>query len=277
MKPEWLKIKRRSSDEYSQVKRTIEQHGLNTICSSGRCPNQFECWSCGTATFMILGEYCTRSCRFCATKVGKGGFIDNDEPRKLAESIRLMGVRHAVITAVTRDDLIDQGASHWVECINKVKEINPTTTIEVLIPDFNGDTQLIDLIISTHPDVIGHNIETVERLTPLVRSRATYHQSLKVLSHIASSTILTKTGLMVGLGETPQEVAQTLQDCYQAGCRSVTIGQYLQPDKQHLQVAEYIHPDTFAMYREQAIAIGYKYAVSGPLVRSSYHAEKQIN
>lgn len=277
MKPSWLKIERRSNEQYSRVKQTIEQHGLHTICSSGRCPNQFECWNCGTATFMILGEHCTRACRFCATLTGKNTPPDPDEPRKLAESIRLMGVRHAVVTSVTRDDLPDQGAGHWVRCIEAVRQLNPDTTIEVLIPDFNGNTALLDMIIGARPEVLGHNIETVERLTPIVRSRATYRQSLAVLAYLAKSGILTKTGLMVGLGETAQEVAQTLQDAYKAGCRSITIGQYLQPGKQQLPVAEYVHPDVFEQYRRLALETGFKYAVSGPLVRSSYHAEKQIS
>lgn len=274
MKPDWLKIERHSSAEYSRVKRMIEQHALNTICTSGKCPNQFECWNRGTATFMILGDRCTRNCRFCATPTGKGFAPDPHEPEMLADAIERLKVKYAVITSVTRDDLPDQGAGHWSECIAAVRNRCHDTKIEILLPDFNGNENLLDTVIASRPDVISHNLETVERLTPLVRSRATYRQSLRVLRHMAQSGLLTKTGIMVGLGETEPEVAQTLQDAYQAGCRSITIGQYLQPSKNNLPVAEYVHPGVFAKYRKMACDTGFSHAVCGPLVRSSYHAEE---
>ncbi len=276
MKPEWLKIQRRTSEQYSRVKHMIEQHALNTICSSGKCPNQFECWNRGTATFMILGNICTRNCKFCATITGKPLPPDSNEPQRIAESVAKLNLRHAVITSVTRDDLPDQGAQQWCDCIKAIREINPKTTIEVLTPDFNGDKALIDKIVSAQPDIISHNLETVERLTPLTRSRATYRMSLRVLTMMSESGIPTKTGIMVGLGEFEDEVAQTLHDAYQAGCRIITIGQYLQPTKSNLPVAEYVHPSIFAHYHHIAREIGFEHAVCGPLVRSSYHAEETI-
>lgn len=273
-KPQWLKIKLHKGTEYASVAAVVREHDLHTICSSGKCPNISECWSRGTATFMIGGDVCTRCCRFCATSTGRPAALDLNEPVKVARSIKLMGLRHAVITSVTRDDLTDGGAAHWAETVRKVRELNPETTIELLIPDFDAKADLLDVVIAAQPDILGHNIETVERLTPEVRSRARYATSMAVIRHIADSGITAKSGIMVGLGETDSEVVATLYDLHAAGCSVVTIGQYLQPTKDHLPVAEYVHPDKFAWYKAEAEAIGFDYVVSDPMVRSSYMAEK---
>lgn len=275
-KPEWLKIKLHNEAGFSEVARIVREHGLHTICSSGKCPNQAECWSRRTATFMILGDICTRSCRFCATATGKPLPPDKDEPRKLARSISLMGLKHCVITSVDRDDLPDGGAAHWARCVEAVRELNPDTTIELLVPDFDAKPEAIDTVIASGPDIIGHNIETVERLTPQVRSRAKYGVSMQALRHIARSGITTKSGLMVGLGETEEEVLRTMEDLAEAGCRILTVGQYLRPTVKHLPVAEYITPEKFAWYKEQALQRGFRYAECGPMVRSSYQAEKAM-
>jgi lipoyl synthase len=275
-KPDWLKTRLPSGSNYKEVKRIVEGHHLHTICSSGKCPNMGECWSAGTATFMILGEICTRSCKFCATLSGKPLMPDASEPSKVAESVRLMGLRHVVITSVDRDDLPDGGAGHWAETIREIKRVNPLTTIEVLIPDFDGKAELIELTASERPDIISHNLETVERLTPLVRSRARYRTSLEVIRIIASSGIVTKSGIMVGLGETTTEVLQCMDDLRSAGCEILTIGQYLQPTKKHLEVAEYVTPQLFEEYRKAGLARGFSVVESAPLVRSSYHAEKHL-
>lgn len=275
-KPAWLKISRQNTEQFARMHELVEHHNLHTICSSGRCPNQSECWSRGTATFMILGDVCTRGCRFCNTKTGVPLPPDVDEPSKLAESIRIMQLKHAVITSVTRDDLPDGGAQHWGECVRRIREVNPETTIEVLIPDFEGRQADIATALAFRPDVVAHNLETVERLTPQVRAKATYRRSLEVLRYVASLGFRTKTGIMVGLGETSDEVSALMDDALEAGCSVITIGQYLQPSKQNVPVVEYVTPEQFAAYRDMALAKGFKFAESAPLVRSSYHAERHV-
>ncbi|MBR8759660.1 lipoyl synthase [Porphyromonas levii] len=276
-KPAWLKISIASTDNYAGTSETIKEAALHTICSSGRCPNQAECWSRGTATFMIGGNECTRSCRFCGTPSCKNPApLDPDEPRRVAESVRRMGLKYAVITSVDRDDLPDGGAAHWAETVREIRRLSPNTTIEVLIPDFQGDLTALDTVLESKPDVVGHNMETVKRLTPTVRHRATYDNSLKVLKHIADSGFITKTGIMVGLGETPEEVEELLLDCHSVGVSSLTIGQYLRPSKQNIAVEEYVHPDQFRRYKEIGEALGLSHVESGPLVRSSYKADQQF-
>ena len=275
--PGWLKIKLPTGTNYRQVKKIVEGHHLHTICASGRCPNMGECWGAGTATFMILGEICTRSCKFCATLSGKPLPLDVDEPFKVAESIRLMELKHVVITSVDRDDLPDGGAAHWAVTIREIRRVNPSTTIEVLIPDFDGRAEMIALIAAEKPDIISHNMETVERLTPQVRSRAKYRTSLSVIGIIRSLGVVSKSGIMVGLGETAGEVLQCMDDLISQGCEILTIGQYLQPTRKHLEVAEYVHPDQFELFRKEGLARGFRMVESAPLVRSSYHAEKHIN
>jgi len=275
-KPDWLKTKLQSNAQFVLVNNIVKQHGLHTICSSGRCPNMSECWNKGTATFMILGEICTRSCRFCNTLSGRPLPPDTKEPEKLAESIKLMKLHHAVITSVDRDDLPDGGASHWAETIKMTKALNPDITIEVLIPDFDGKTELIDLIIAEKPTVISHNLETVSRLTSSIRTKAKYETSLKVLSYIASQNIITKTGIMLGLGETEDEVLILMDDALAAGCSIITIGQYMQPSRQNIPVTEYIYPEKFEEYKIIGLKKGFKFVESSPLVRSSYCAEKHI-
>jgi lipoic acid synthetase len=275
-KPDWLKIKLDTSANFSETDKIVKEHNLHTICSSGKCPNKAECWNRGTATFMILGDTCTRACKFCATKTGKPLPPDPTEPGRVAASIKLMKLKHSVITSVTRDDLPDQGATQWAEVIRVCKEVNPLVTIEVLIPDFDGKKELIQIVADSKPDIIAHNIETVSRLTSLVRSKASYKTSLQTIKIISESGIKTKSGLMVGLGETEQEVTETLKDLHNHGCRIVTIGQYLQPSKAHLEVEEYIHPEQFEKFKIIALEIGFEYVESAPLVRSSYMAEKAI-
>ena len=275
-KPEWLKIRLHRTAEYADVQRIVRDHSLHTICSSGLCPNKAECWSRRTATFMILGEICTRNCRFCATLSGRPLPPDPSEPAKLAESVRLMGLRHVVVTSVTRDDLPDGGAALWAESVRAVRELNPDTTIELLIPDFDAREELIDLVADARPDILGHNIETVRRLTPQVRSRARSQVSLRTLAHIARRGLTAKSGLMVGLGETDSEVLEAVDDLVEAGVQILTIGQYLRPSLRHLPVAEYVTPEKFAWYKEQALARGLRYVESGPMVRSSYMAEKAM-
>lgn len=275
-KPDWLKIRIGANQRYTETKRIVDSHCLHTICSSGRCPNMGECWGKGTATFMIGGEICTRSCKFCNTQTGKPAALDNNEPTRVAESIALMKLGHAVVTSVDRDDLPDLGAAHWVATITEIKRLNPQTTIEVLIPDFRGRLELIDCIIAAQPDIISHNMETVKRITPLVRSAASYETSLNVLRHIAQSIIIAKSGIMVGLGETPAEVEELMDDLLTTGCKILTIGQYLQPSHKHYAVAAYITPEQFDLYKQQGLDKGFQQVESAPLVRSSYHAEKHI-
>ena len=275
-KPEWLKIRLHRTAEYADVQRIVRDHSLHTICSSGLCPNKAECWSRRTATFMILGEICTRNCRFCATLSGRPLPPDPSEPAKLAESVRLMGLRHVVVTSVTRDDLPDGGAAHWAECVRAIRAENPDVTIELLIPDLDAKPDLLDTVIASGPDIIGHNIETVERLTPLVRSRAKYRTSLRTLELISRSGAVSKSGLMVGLGESDDEVLQTLRDLRNAGVEIVTLGQYLRPSLEHYPVAAYITPEKFEWYRLRALEMGFSYCASAPLVRSSYLADAAL-
>ena len=275
-KPEWLKTKLQSNAQFVHVQQVVKQHGLHTICSSGRCPNMSECWNKGTATFMILGEICTRSCRFCNTISGRPLPPDSNEPLKVAESIRLMNLQHAVITSVDRDDLPDGGAAHWAETIKVIKALNPETTLEVLIPDFDGKHGLIDLIIAEKPDIISHNLETVKRLTPSIRTKAKYETSLKVLEYIASHQVVAKTGIMLGLGETEDEVLGLMDDALSVGCSILTIGQYMQPSRQNIPVSEYITPEKFEEYKQKGLQKGFRVVESAPLVRSSYCAEKHI-
>jgi lipoic acid synthetase len=275
-KPEWLKTKLHSENNFSLVNQVIKNHGLHTICTSGRCPNQSECWSKGTATLMILGEICTRSCKFCNTLTGRPLPPDPNEPLKVAESIKLMRLKHAVLTSVDRDDLPDGGASIWAETIRNVKTVNPNTTLEVLIPDFDGKTDLIDLIIAEKPNIISHNLETVRRLTPAIRTKAKYDTSLKVLAHITSRGVVSKTGIMLGLGETEEEVLQLMDDALASGCSILTIGQYMQPSRKNIAVSEYITPEKFEEYKQIGLKKGFRQVESAPLVRSSYCAEKHV-
>lgn len=276
-KPEWLKINIGTNERYTETKRIVESHCLHTICSSGRCPNMGECWGRGTATFMIGGNICTRNCKFCNTQTGHPLSLDPQEPTHVAESVRLMKLSHAVVTSVDRDDLPDLGAAHWAQTIREIRRLNPNTTIEVLIPDFQGRKELVEQVIETQPDVISHNMETVRRISSLVRSAARYDTSLYVIRQIAASGITTKSGIMVGLGETPAEIEELMDDLRDAGCQIMTIGQYLQPSRRHYPVAEYVTPDQFKRYEEMGMKKGFTQVESGPLVRSSYHAEKSIH
>lgn len=275
--PDWMRMQMPGGDRYMHVKEQVGKHGLHTICTSGNCPNIGECWAAGTATFMILGEICTRACKFCAVKTGKPLPVDEGEAMRLVESIRTMGISHAVITSVDRDDLPDKGAGFWAMTIRTLKEELPNLTMETLIPDFDALPELIQLLIDAAPEVISHNLETVERLTPRVRSRAKYRRSLEVIRQIAQSNVRSKSGIMLGLGETEDEVLQCMDDLAEAGCEVLTLGQYLQPTMDHMEVEEYIHPDKFQFYREEALARGFRAVESSPLVRSSYHAEKHAS
>lgn len=275
-KPDWLKIKIGDNDNFKKTKSIISHNCLNTICTSGLCPNHSECWSRGTATFMILGDICTRSCRFCNTKSGKPQPPDSLEPEKIAESIKLMGLKHAVLTSVDRDDLEDLGAGHWVKVIEQIRLQNPGITMETLIPDFQGKENLVKLIANAKPEVVSHNIETVRRLTPEVRSAARYNTSLSVLSMLSAFGIRTKSGFMLGLGETREEILETMDDLLVTGCKVLTLGQYLQPSRKHLPVVSYVHPDVFEEYRKTGLERGFEIVESGPFVRSSYHAEKHV-
>ena len=275
-KPEWLKISIGANERYTETKRIVENHCLHTICSSGRCPNMGECWGKGTATFMIGGDICTRSCKFCNTQTGRPLPLDADEPTHVAESIALMKLSHAVVTSVDRDDLPDLGAGHWARTITEIKRINPDTTIEVLIPDFQGRMELVDKIIAANPEIISHNMETVRRISPLVRSAADYETSLQVIRRIAESGITAKSGIMVGLGETPSEVEELMDDLLATGCSILTIGQYLQPTRRHYPVEEYVTPEQFAQYQQTGLEKGFEQVESAPLVRSSYHAERHL-
>lgn len=275
-KPEWIRSRFRSDLKFTNTNNIIENNDLHTICTSGRCPNKSECWSKGTATFMILGEICTRSCKFCNTLTGKPLPPNIDEPQKIAAAVSAMNLRHAVITSVDRDDLADKGAKHWATTIRTVKYVNPQTTIEVLIPDFDGNKPLIQKIIDEKPNIITHNLETVKRLTPLVRSRAKYETSLNVLHYLAENQVKTKTGIMLGLGETQTEVFELMDDALAAGVQILTVGQYLQPSRRNLPVIEYITPEKFNEYHETGLQKGFKIVESAPFVRSSYCAEKHI-
>lgn len=276
-KPSWLRKKLPSTDEYAYLKKILNKNNLHTICESGKCPNIGECWKNRTATFMILGDICTRSCGFCAVKTGKPEPPDYDEPRKIAEAIKQMHLKHCVITSVDRDDLNDGGAAIWAQTITTIRKSSPGITIETLIPDFKGKKENINKIVSLRPDIISHNLETVERLTKLVRVYAKYQVSLDVLKIVSDAGIISKSGIMLGLGETEEEILQTMNDLLACSCKIITLGQYLQPGEKNLPVREYILPSVFEKYKETALKKGFKYAECGPLIRSSYHSEKQLN
>lgn len=275
-KPEWLKVKLPIGEEYRKVRELVSVNKLHTICESGNCPNMGECWGAGTATFMILGNICTRSCGFCAVATGRPKAVDPDEPRRVAESVRLMKVKHCVVTSVDRDDLKDGGSIIWVETIRAIRAESPGTTLETLLPDFQGKWGNLQRVIDEGPEIISHNLETVRRLTRQVRVQAKYDRSLEALKIISSNGVRTKSGVMLGLGETREEVLQTMDDLLNAGVSILTLGQYLQPTRSHLPVAEFIHPDIFAEYKKIGLENGFRYVESGPLVRSSYHAEKHL-
>ena len=275
-KPEWLKIKLPKGQLSVDVLNIVREHHLHTICTSGMCPNQGECWGCGTATFMICGDVCTRGCKFCNVKTGKPAPLDPSEPYNIANSVKLLKLKHAVITSVDRDDLDDLGAAHWVKVIEAVKKENPEVTMEVLIPDFQGRKELIGRVIAARPEVISHNLETVRRLTNAIRSRATYDMSLEVVRQVSESGVVSKSGIMLGLGETRAEILQTMDDLRSVGCRVMTIGQYLQPTASNVEVKEYVTPEVFDEYRRIGFEKGFTHVESGPLVRSSYHAEKHV-
>ena len=275
-KPDWLRVKLPIGESYKHVRGLVDNHKLHTICESGNCPNMGECWGAGTATFMILGNVCTRSCGFCSVATGRPESVDWDEPQRVAEAIHLMKVKHAVITSVDRDELPDGGSIIWHNTIKAVKSLNADTTLETLIPDFKGKKEDIQRVIEAAPEVVSHNIETVETLTRQVRIQAKYWRSMEVIRTLKEGGMRTKSGIMLGLGEQKEEVIQTLRDLQAYGCDVVTIGQYLQPTKKHLPVHRFVHPDEFAEYREIGYSIGLDYVESGPLVRSSYHSEKHV-
>ncbi|MDX5347701.1 MAG: lipoyl synthase [Hymenobacteraceae bacterium] len=276
-KPNWLRVKLPVGKEYARVRSLVDQYKLHTICESGNCPNMGECWGAGTATFMILGNVCTRSCSFCAVATGRPNEYDEDEPRRVAEAIQLMGVKHAVITSVNRDELKDRGAAIWHETVRLVKELSPATTIETLIPDVKGNWEALEVMISAGQEVVSHNMETVRELYRPVRPQAKYDRSLEQLDRMKKYGKRTKTGIMLGLGETKEQVYQAMDDLAAVKLDILTLGQYLQPTKMHLEVAEFIHPDLFEHYREEGLRRGIKYVESGPLVRSSYHAERHVH
>lgn len=276
-KPNWLRVKLPIGESYKHVRGLVDTHKLHTICESGNCPNMGECWGEGTATFMILGNICTRSCGFCAVATGRPNPLDWDEPQRVAEAIYLMKVKHAVITSVDRDELEDGGSIIWQNTVKAVRALNPDTTLETLIPDFKGEKQNIQRIIDVVPEVVSHNIETVERLTRQVRIQAKYWRSMDVIKTLKEGGMRTKSGIMLGLGETKEEVVQTMQDLYNSGCDVITIGQYLQPTKKHLPVQRFVHPDEFAEYKELGYQMGLDYVESGPLVRSSYHSDRHVS
>ena len=274
--PRWMKMQLPKGESYSRVKNLVNEHHLHTICTSGNCPNIGECWNRGTATFMILGDICTRNCKFCGVTTGKPLAPDPEEPHRIAESVRIMQLKHAVITSVDRDDLPDLGAGFWAETIREIKKLNSETKIEVLIPDFQGKSELIQKVIEAAPEVISHNMETVERLTPQIRSAAKYRTSLEVIRIIATSGIVAKSGIMLGLGETEAEVLQVMDDLREVGCKVMTIGQYLAPALGHIQVKEYITPEQFEKYRTIGLEKGFSFVESSPLVRSSYRADAHV-
>jgi lipoic acid synthetase len=276
-KPDWLRVKLPIGKEYASVRKLVDEHKLHTICESGNCPNMGECWGAGTATFMILGNVCTRSCSFCAVATGRPPEYDTDEPRRVAEAIRLMKVKHAVITSVNRDELKDKGAEIWYQTVVETKKLSPETTIETLIPDVKASWDALYRMISAGQEVVSHNMETVASLYRRVRPQAKYDRSLEQIKLTKAYGKRTKTGIMLGLGEKQEEVHQAMDDLVAHGCDILTLGQYLQPTKRHIEVAEFIHPEQFAAYREEGLRRGLKYVESGPLVRSSYHAERHVN
>ena len=277
-KPKWIRVKLPTGKRYTELRGVVDKYNLNTICTSGSCPNMGECWSEGTATFMILGNICTRSCGFCGVKTGRPLQVDWEEPEKVAQSIKKMEIKHAVITSVDRDDLKDMGSIIWVETVNAIRRLNPETTLETLIPDFQGNQHIIDRIVKVSPEVISHNVETVRRLTRHVRIQAKYDRSLEVLSYLKEKGAKrTKSGIMLGLGEKEDEIYETLDDWIKANVDVVTLGQYLQPSKKHLSVTSFVTPDMFKKYENYALNLGFRHVESGPLVRSSYKAHKHIN
>ena len=276
-KPSWLRVKLPVGKEYARVRKIVDENKLHTICESGNCPNMGECWGAGTATFMILGNVCTRSCSFCAVATGRPPEYDEDEPRRVAEAIKVMGVKHAVLTSVNRDELKDRGAEIWYQTVRLVKELSPETTIETLIPDTKGNWAALERMISGGQEVVSHNMETVERLYRRVRPQAKYERSLEQIKRTKAWGKRTKSGIMLGLGETQEEVFKAMDDLAAHGLDILTLGQYLQPTKMHIEVAEFIRPEIFEMYKEEGLKRGLKYVESGPLVRSSYHAERHVN
>lgn len=276
VKPDWLKIELPTGENYTHVRKLVDEHKLHTICESGKCPNKGECWGAGTATFMILGNTCTRSCSFCAVATGRPTEYDLDEPNRVAEAIKLMQVKHAVITSVNRDELKDKGATVWADTINAIKKMSPGTTMETLIPDFKANWDLLYQVIDEKPEVVSHNMETVERLYRIVRPQAKYERSLEQIKLTKERGRRTKSGVMLGLGETDGEVYKIMDDLVKNGCDVLTLGQYLQPTKNHLAVKEYVHPDKFAHFKEEGLIRGFNFVESGPLVRSSYHAERHL-
>ncbi len=275
-KPNWLRVKLPTGENYRKVRGLVDQHKLHTICESGSCPNMGECWGEGTATFMILGNICTRSCGFCAVQTGKPDEVDEFEPGRVANSVKIMGVKHAVITSVDRDDLTDGGSSIWAQTIRAIRNQSPSTTLETLIPDFAGKWENLQVIIDVAPEIVSHNLETVRRLTKQVRIQAKYDRSLEVLFRLKKGGMRTKSGVMLGLGESREEVLETMTDLRQVGVDILTLGQYLQPTHKHLPVAEFITPMQFDEYKQIGLEMGFRYVESGPLVRSSYHAEKHL-
>jgi lipoic acid synthetase len=275
-KPEWLKARVPGGEEYSKLRILIDKRKLHTVCEEARCPNMGECWNSGTATFMILGDTCTRSCGFCAVKTGRPGIVDSDEPRRVGEAVALMNLRHAVITSVNRDELFDGGARIFAETIHEIRARIPDCRIEVLIPDFQGSEEALSIVLNAQPDILNHNTETVPRLYKTVRPQAQYARSLEVLERAKQRGFATKSGLMLGLGETMEEVIDTMSDLRAVECDILTLGQYLQPTKEHLPINRYVHPDEFALLKKKGMEMGFRFVESGPLVRSSYHAAGQV-
>jgi lipoic acid synthetase len=275
-KPKWLRVKLPTGENYKKVRKLVDEHKLHTICESGNCPNMGECWGEGTATFMILGNICTRSCGFCAVKTGRPDEVDEFEPGRVAHSVKTMGVKHAVITSVDRDDLKDGGANIWAQTVRAIRKQSPGTTLETLIPDFAGKWENLQIVIDVAPEIVSHNLETVRRLTKEVRIQAKYDRSLEVLNRLKKGGMRTKSGIMLGLGETHEEVLETMEDLRSVNVDIITLGQYLQPTVKHLPIAEFVTPERFKEYEEVGLKMGFRYVESGPLVRSSYHAEKHL-
>ena len=275
-KPKWLRVKLPTGESYREVRKLVDEHKLHTICESGSCPNMGECWGEGTATFMILGNICTRSCGFCAVKTGRPNAVDLKEPERVAESVKLMKVKHAVLTSVDRDDLMDGGSKIWVETVENIRKVSPTTTLETLIPDFAGKWDNLQRIIDVSPEIVSHNLETVRRLTKAVRIQAKYDRSLELLFRLKKGGMKTKSGVMLGLGESEEEVIETMEDLRNVNVDILTLGQYLQPTPKHLPVSDFITPESFLKYKELGLKMGFRYVESGPLVRSSYRAEKHL-
>ncbi|RKY51982.1 MAG: lipoyl synthase [Candidatus Neomarinimicrobiota bacterium] len=276
-KPEWLKVKFTVGENFRDIRNIVHKHNLHTVCEEAHCPNQSECWERRAATFMILGDTCTRNCRFCAVNSGNPNPIDKDEPKNVGRAVKLMGLKYCVITSVTRDDLYDGGAEIWAETISEIKRQNPDCKVEVLIPDFKGNNDALETVLNAKPDVLGHNLETIKDLYPAARPQANYEQSLWVLKESKKRGAITKTGIMVGLGETKEQVLELMQDAIDAGCDIFTAGQYLQPTKNHLLIDRYVHPNEFEFYKTEGLRMGFRAVMSGPLVRSSYHADEQVN